>query len=75
MGKTTCSIGLEDDRIKYPLAKNQSVSPTPGVSFSNLAIFFAKFSIVPGMWHLHIQSAHSKCLLLLQSTEMDAVLN
>jgi hypothetical protein len=27
------------------------------------------------MWHLHIQSAHSKCLLLLQSTEMDAVLN
>ena len=73
--ETTLSIVRKGSKIKYCLVINQSVSPTPGVSFSSLAIFFAKFSIVPGIWHLHIQSAHSKCLLLLQSPEMDAVLN
>ena len=28
----------------------------PGRMRSSLAMFFARFSIVPGMWHLHMQS-------------------
>jgi len=31
----------------------------PGLLRSSLAMFFERFSIVPGMWHLHMQSLQS----------------
>jgi hypothetical protein len=44
-------------------------SPIPGFFFSTFAIFFARFSSVPGIWQLHGHSMQSKWLPLLHSCE------
>jgi hypothetical protein len=45
------------------------VSPIPGLFLSSKEILRAKFSIVPGTWQLHIHSAQSACLKLLQNSD------
>ncbi len=45
------------------------VSPIPGLFLSSKEILRAKFSIVPGTWQLHIHSAQSACLKLLQDSD------
>jgi len=46
----------------------------PGFLRSSRAMFFARFSIVPGMWHLHMQSSQSTWLPPLQLSDNPWVL-
>jgi hypothetical protein len=46
----------------------------PGRLRSSLAMFFARFSIVPGMWQRHRQSLQSTWFPLLQSSDNFVVL-
>ena len=69
---TTCLLSCTV--LTYPnmsgfLCLTYSDSPRPGIFLSSLAIFFARLSIVPGIWQLHMQSLQSRWLRFLHCSE------